>query len=275
MLALTRTSLHVNRMQAATFLSASVGAAALFSKRRQMRTAPPVAKRVPHVVKVGAVEGENRGGNPMSPAVEVVDDLFWLRDDDRKSEDVIAHLNAENDYTQIKTAGLQVDDLYKELLSRVKETDADVPYLHGGYLYYTRTEAGKSYTIHCRVRAPAAAAGHHPDAGLTSAALTETHVPHAEKAPAAGHGAAAGGNDAAGPRPGEEVLLDENELASGHPMLDVASVSPSPDHRLVAYAADFSGYETYTIKIKRVGGGSGSGSGAGEHVEDELEGTNG
>jgi oligopeptidase B len=32
----------------------------------------------------------------------------------------------------------------------MKETDEEVPYPHGPYMYYTRTEEGKSYTIHCR-----------------------------------------------------------------------------------------------------------------------------
>jgi oligopeptidase B len=42
------------------------------------------AKRKPHTVLFGKVEGENRGPNPMDPCVERNDDLFWLRDDDRK-----------------------------------------------------------------------------------------------------------------------------------------------------------------------------------------------
>ena len=48
---------------------------------------PPVAKRVAHTVTFGKVEGENRGTNPMEP-VELQDDLFWIRDDTRKNEEV-------------------------------------------------------------------------------------------------------------------------------------------------------------------------------------------
>lgn len=48
----------------------------------------------------------------------------------------------------------------------------------------------------------------------------------------------------------EQILLDENELAKGHPHCDVGRVSPSPDHNIVAYSVDFSGYETYTIYFK-------------------------
>jgi oligopeptidase B len=65
---------------------------------------------------------------------------------------VIAHLEAENAYTEAMTrhtAPLR-DSLYREILGRVKETDASPPYLEGGYWYYTRTEAGKAYPIFCR-----------------------------------------------------------------------------------------------------------------------------
>ncbi|KAL3662449.1 hypothetical protein V7S43_012307 [Phytophthora oleae] len=50
----------------------------------------------------------------------------------------------------------------------------------------------------------------------------------------------------------EELLLDENEIAKGHNHCQVASVSPSPDHRYLAYMVDFSGYETYTGYVKNL-----------------------
>jgi oligopeptidase B len=40
--------------------------------------------------------------------------------------------------------------LYREILARIKEDDSTVPYRRDGYLYYTRTEKGKQYPIHCR-----------------------------------------------------------------------------------------------------------------------------
>jgi oligopeptidase B len=39
------------------------------------------------------------------------------------------------------------------MLSRVKETDVEVPYKEGDYFYYVRTEAGKQYQIRCRKKA--------------------------------------------------------------------------------------------------------------------------
>jgi oligopeptidase B len=36
------------------------------------------------------------------------------------------------------------------MLSHLKETDEDMPYPYGDYLYYSKTIKGKSYKIHCR-----------------------------------------------------------------------------------------------------------------------------
>ena len=98
--------------------------------------APPVAKKVPHVTEVN--------GHKM------VDDYFWLRD--KPNPEVRAYLEAENAYTEavMKSTEAFQKRLYDELLSRVKETDVEVPYKEGNYFYYVRTEAGKQYQIRCR-----------------------------------------------------------------------------------------------------------------------------
>src|SRR5438270_9540054 len=101
--------------------------------------APPLAKKVPKVTEINGHK--------------LVDDYFWLRD--KKNPEVKAYLDAENAYTEAvmkPTEPLQ-KKLYDELLSRIKETDVDVPYRYGDYLYYTRTEAGKQYPIRCRRKA--------------------------------------------------------------------------------------------------------------------------
>jgi oligopeptidase B len=88
----------------------------------------------------------------MKPPKEKLDPYYWLRDDSRKSPEVIDFLRAENEYCQAKTAhltGLQ-KELYTEILSHLQETDADVPYKRGDFLYYTRTVEGLAYKIHCR-----------------------------------------------------------------------------------------------------------------------------
>ncbi len=101
---------------------------------------PPVAKKAPHTV---TIHGE-----------KLVDNYYWLRNKD--SKDVLAFLNAENAYTEAvmkPTQALQ-EKIYKEMLGRIKQTDLSVPWPEGGYLYYTRTEEGKQYTIHCRKKGP-------------------------------------------------------------------------------------------------------------------------
>jgi oligopeptidase B len=98
--------------------------------------APPVAKKVPKTTEINGRE--------------LVDNYFWLRD--KQNPDVAAYLQAENAYTDAvmkPTEGLQ-KKLYDEMLSRIKETDVEVPYKEGNYFYYTRTEAGKQYSIYCR-----------------------------------------------------------------------------------------------------------------------------
>jgi oligopeptidase B len=98
--------------------------------------APPVAKKVP---KTTEVNGRT-----------LVDNYFWLRD--KKNPEVRAYLEAENAYTDavMKPTEAFQKRLYDEMLSRIKETDVDVPYKKGDYFYYSRTEAGKQYQIRCR-----------------------------------------------------------------------------------------------------------------------------
>lgn len=82
--------------------------------------------------------------------VTLTDDYFWLRD--RKNPEVIAYLEAENAYAaswMAATAPLQ-ERLYGEMVGRIRETDTGVPYKHGAFFYYTRTEKGKQYPIYCR-----------------------------------------------------------------------------------------------------------------------------
>jgi len=65
---------------------------------------------------------------------------------------VTAYLEAENAYAEAVMApltGLR-DELYQEMLSHVKQTDVSVPYQNGNWWYYTRTEEGRQYPIHCR-----------------------------------------------------------------------------------------------------------------------------
>jgi len=78
------------------------------------------------------------------------DSYHWLKD--RTDPATIAYLEAENAYTVASMDGLQSlrKSLYDEMLGRIIEDDTSAPYPYGGYWYYTRTVAGKAYTIYCR-----------------------------------------------------------------------------------------------------------------------------
>ena len=97
---------------------------------------PPRAKIVPHDI---ARHGETR-----------VDNYFWLRD--RSDPEVTRYLEAENRYTEeVMAASKPLQKrLYEEILGRIQETDMSVPTKRDDFFYYTRTEEGKAYSIHCR-----------------------------------------------------------------------------------------------------------------------------
>jgi len=181
---------------------------------------PPIAKRVAHTVVFGKVAGEKRGTNPMEP-VELQDDLFWIRDDTRKNEEVLQLLREENDYSQHVTANLEGfrGDLYNEMLSHVLEDDDTYPSpAPDGFEYWSRTIKGKSFRVYLR-RPRGSGAGEQ-----------------------------------------EQTILDVNEVASlpyfqkeegwDAAQCDVREVETSPSGKLLAYAVDGSGYETYNIRLK-------------------------
>ncbi len=158
---------------------------------------PPVARKVP---RVDVVHGDVRP-----------DDYFWLREKD--SPDVTAYLESENAYTDavMKSTEAFQEVLYREMLARIKEDDQSVPYPYGGWLYYSRTETGKQYAIHCRKTAPDAP---------------------------------------------EQVTLDLNALAEGHPFLALGAYTVSDDGRWLAYTLDFTGFRDYTLYVKDLATGA-------------------
>ncbi|MGC5903319.1 hypothetical protein VU602_04195 [Providencia stuartii] len=81
-----------------------------------------------------------------------VDNYYWMRDDHRKSQEVIDYLEKENAYSQQQLALGQPlkKQIYDELLSRMKQDDESVPYDFNGYTYRSRFEAGKNYPIYER-----------------------------------------------------------------------------------------------------------------------------
>ena len=80
------------------------------------------------------------------------DEYHWLRDDKRASVDVLAYLEAENNYADAVMAPLAESQalLYEELVGRIKQDDSSVPYKYKDYWYYTRFEEGQEYPVHAR-----------------------------------------------------------------------------------------------------------------------------
>ena len=149
---------------------------------------------------------------------ERVDDYFWLRD--RDDPEVLAYLTAENEHAAgelARTAELE-QRIFDELVGRIEETDASAPVRWGEWWYYERTFEGRSYPVHCR---RAAVGDEYPD-----------------------------DLDA----PGEQVLLDENEVAEGHDFCSVGVLEVSPDHRLAAVGVDFDGDERHTVRFRSLDG---------------------
>ncbi|MDP3891193.1 S9 family peptidase [Nocardioides sp.] len=168
-----------------------------------------------------------------------VDEYDWLRAKD--DPEVIAHLRAENAYTEDRTAhlaGLR-QSIFEEIRSRTLETDLSIPTRNRGYWYYSRSFEGREYGASCRI--PVA----DPD-DWTPPRPAEDCAP---SEPAL---------------PGEELLLDLNVLAEGHDFFSLGGSSISPDTTLLAYSTDVVGDERYTVQVLDLA--------SGELLEDQITG---
>ena len=143
----------------------------------------------------------------------LVDDYAWLRE--KENPEVKAYLDAENAYAEAQTAELAPlrKQLYEEMLSHIKQTDVTVPFRDGNWWYYTRTEEGLQYSIHCRKRG--------------------TQSRPTDGAP-------------------EQVILDGNQLAVGHAFFAIGGTDITDDGRWLAYSTDTTGFRQYTLHIKNL-----------------------
>ena len=92
-----------------------------------------------------------------------IDNYYWMKlsdeqknaaEPDEHTQRVIAYLEAENEYTKkmmSHTEGRQ-EDLYNEIVGRIKQTDISVPYKYNGYWYTVKYEEGKEYPIRVRTK---------------------------------------------------------------------------------------------------------------------------
>lgn len=156
---------------------------------------------------------------------DVVDPYEWLRA--KEDEQVLAHLAAENAYTQERTAHLEPlqERIYQEIKGRTLETDLSVPSRRGLWWYYSRTVEGSQYGIHCR--APLA------DADDWTPPVLSPDVAI----------------------PGEQVLLDGNVEAAGHEFFSLGTFDVSTDGTRLLYGVDTQGDERYTLRIRDLASG--------------------
>ena len=170
----------------------------------------------------------------MDPPKLLQDDLFWLRDDTRKNEEVLELLRQENAYTAAQTDHLDAfrGALYEEMLSHVQEDDDTFPAPSpDGFEYWSRTVKGKSFRQYLR----------RPRGEST---VEETIL--------------------------DVNLVPTLPFFSGNPdwdpsQCDVGAVTPDPSGRMLAYCVDGSGYETYNIRFKDLS--------SGEELDDQIQGT--
>ena len=165
----------------------------------------------------------------------VADEYEWLRDKDDPA--TVEYLEAENAWTEQRTAhlaGLR-DTIFEEIRSRTQETDLSVPYRMGDWWYYGRSHEDKQYGASCRCPVSG------PDDWTPPQLTADVEVP------------------------GEQVLLDADELAQGHDFFSLGGVSVSPDGTLLAFTTDTVGDERFLLRVKDLR--------TGDLLPDEVPGT--
>ena len=176
---------------------------------------PPVAPKVPTT--------RSHHGD------EVSDPYEWLRE--KQNPEVIAHLEAENRYTESITADQEQlrQAIFDEIKTRTVETDLSVPTRRRGWWYFTRSVEGKPYTIHSRVKADTTG---HQDTDWTPPLV-----------------------DAQADLPGEQILVDGNLLAESHSFFALGGMCINEPSNLLAYCVDTTGDERFTLYVKDLDSG--------------------
>jgi len=177
----------------------------------QQTIRPPVAKQIPHIQYFGNVEEENRGtGDLIDPPVVLIDDYHWMRSDDRKNPEVLQHIAEENLYTD-----------------HVMKPHAELKNTIYNELLSNMQEEYQTYPIY-----------EHSNSKYRYMKKYLASVPYPifcrfdESSP----------DDVT-------ILLDQNELASGHDQCSVSGKSTNWDETLYSYGVDYEGNEHYTLRI--------------------------
>ena len=147
----------------------------------------------------------------------MVDPYFWMRDDERKSEKVLGHLRAENAHTKAATSALE--EFKDSLYAELKShvKETDITSAFPWGEWKYYTKTIEGLGYVIHARSPRS-------------------LPDYE---------------------GEEVVLDENEVAknnTGSSFTSIGTYEPSPSQTMLAYTVDKKGFETYDIVVQPIGG---------------------
>ena len=168
------------------------------------RPVPPKAEQRPH--------------SSTHHGVTIDDPWHWLRDPSYpnvEDADVLAYLNAENEYFEASMAphrGL-VDVIFQEIKARQQPDLSSVPWRRGDWFYQWSFQEGSQYRVWQR---------------------WPSDTPDAREAPP----------------PDAQTILDEPGLAEGVEYFRLGSMTVSNRGNLLAYSADTDGSERFTMVIK-------------------------
>lgn len=98
----------------------------------------PLAEKIPHEM---TMHGHTR-----------IDNYYWMRDDQRQDPKVLAHLEAENAYTDAvlaHTKALQ-EQLFEEMKGRIQKDDDSPAVKDGQYFYATEMRGDNEYPVYVR-----------------------------------------------------------------------------------------------------------------------------
>ena len=154
-----------------------------------------------------------------------VDNYYWLKE--RENPEVVDYLKAENAYQEemMKHTEPLQNQLFDEIIGRIRQDDMSVPVKHHGYWYYTRFEEGMEYPLYCRK--------------LVKEGDNPTVIPSVvEESPS-----------------NEQILLDGYEMSKGYTYFDVGGYSISPNNELIAYSIDTVSRRQYQIFFKEIATG--------------------
>jgi oligopeptidase B len=174
---------------------------------------------------------DRRPSSAVHHGVTVEDPYAWLRADNWRevmadpsvlAPDIRAYLDAENAYTEAVLAPLKDlrEHLVAELRGRIAENDWSVPVPDGHHAYGAAYVPGADHPLVTRMPRH------------VGEAVTPDNPPE-----------------------GAEILLDCNREAAGGGYFRLGGASHSPDHRRLAWAADRSGGELFTLMLRDLGTG--------------------